>query len=297
MLPNVSNVTLGCDPEIMLLNSEGKLVSALSVLKGRKRKEESLPCGGTIMADNVLAEFTIPPATTKSEFTGNVRNALKGLQERVPTLRLFAIPSANFPASELRSAEAKKFGCDPDFNAWTCSRNEIDAFNAAKKPFRSAGAHVHIGHESIAENWDNKPRFVTVMDAVFGVAATFIDKFDDSALRRKLYGQAGAHRPKDYGIEYRVPSNFWVAKPALTELAYDLSHVALKVFLETGTQIVEAMSQEKVIRAINESDVDLATGLIKKVGTKYYGNKVVDRIFEASMSIEDREIEKNWKLS
>lgn len=290
------NVTMGCDPELMLIRNDGTLASALPILKGRKERAEPLPCGATVMADNVLAEFTIPPAKSSQEFVDNIRSALQGLKSMVPGLKLFAIPSANFPQSELKSDEAKKFGCDPDFDAWTCDVNEINTERAAKRAFRSAGGHIHIGHSHIADNWDNKPLFITVCDAIIGLAATIIDSHDDSRERRKLYGKAGAHRPKDYGVEYRTPSNFWITKPELTNLIYELSHRSLETFVSSGTTIVDKMGSKNIVKAINTSDQKVATDLLEKVGIEYLGKDLMRKIFSTQVSKEDRDVAVSWKL-
>ena len=44
--------------------------------------------------------------------------------------------------------------------------------------------------------------------------------WDSDTNRMKLYGAAGACRVKPYGVEYRVPSNKWLADEQLMKRAF-----------------------------------------------------------------------------
>jgi hypothetical protein len=48
-----------------------------------------------------------------------------------------------------------------------------------------------------------------------------------TALRRELYGKAGAFRPKPYGVEYRVLSNRWLNSEALIRWVYNQSQLGM----------------------------------------------------------------------
>ncbi|OYV41139.1 MAG: hypothetical protein B7Z80_02685 [Rhodospirillales bacterium 20-64-7] len=56
------------------------------------------------------------------------------------------------------------------------------------------------------------------MDYFLGIHSLLWDK---DGTRRKLYGKAGAFRPKPYGMEYRVLSNRWLDSPDLTRWVYN----------------------------------------------------------------------------
>jgi len=56
---------------------------------------------------------------------------------------------------------------------------------------------------------------------------------DKDTNRRKLYGKAGAFRPKSYGVEYRVLSNFWTFTEANRKKVWDGILLLVKD-LETG---------------------------------------------------------------
>lgn len=280
-----------------MLVRDGELVSSLTILQGRKHHAEPLPCGGTIMADNVMAEFTTIPQDHKNGFRQSIRESLTGLHNKVQAhgCSLFAIPSASFPKSELKSDEAKQFGCDPDYDAWTCKLNKFDERTAKRTTLRVAGAHVHVGHPIIRQLKD-KPPFVKVLDSIPGLASVIIDNHDDSKRRREMYGKAGAHRPKDYGVEYRVPSNFWVSKPILVDLMYDLFHASLETFSLTRERIVDEIGQETLVNTINSSDYTQAVELFKSVVVRYIGEGLTSRVLEASVSENDRNIAASWNL-
>ena len=55
---------LGCDPEVFLLNQQGKFVSSIDKVGGSKlitRQLEGMEKGFTVQEDNVALEFGIPP--------------------------------------------------------------------------------------------------------------------------------------------------------------------------------------------------------------------------------------------
>jgi hypothetical protein len=286
--------SIGCDPELMLIR-EGKLISALPIIRGRKRRQQRVR-GGTIMSDNVLAEFTIPPARTKKEFTAKIRTVLHSLKEVVgKDIQLVAIPSASFPQEELEDEEAKRFGCDPDFDAWSCSMNEISS-DAALKRFRCAGGHVHIGHPFIKDSDKARIEFTKMVDVFLGIPSILIDNHKDSLNRRSLYGKAGAHRPKKYGIEYRALSNFWISNPFLTGLVFNLSIKALEVYQKEGTRIVDEITEKEIVDIINKSKRKNAERIVKTYLSPRIGKRLTKQILDTSISVKDRNIEENWKL-
>jgi hypothetical protein len=80
---------------------------------------------------------------------------------------------------------------------------------------------------------------------------------DKGDLRKQLYGKAGAFRPKPYGAEYRVLSNFWVFDTKLTGWVYD----QLPRILLHGADPLDG----KTIQAcINNNDAKLAAKLVDK---------------------------------
>ena len=92
-----------------------------------------------------------------------------------------------------------------------------------KTNLRSGGGHIHVGAKSLVTDGPEPILFVYLMDLLLAVPFLWIDKDKTSAKRRKLYGQAGRYRVKDYGIEYRTLGNFWLNSPKLVALVYDLS--------------------------------------------------------------------------
>ena len=116
MLAN--SVTVGADPELFLVNTKtNKVISSIGIipgLKGEPYHSEDMPEGFGLEIDNILAEFNIPPATTKEAFINNIEY-MKGyidkfVKEKDPNLGIQCIASRNVSPDQLQSDEAKLFG-------------------------------------------------------------------------------------------------------------------------------------------------------------------------------------------
>lgn len=270
------NFRLGSDPELMLRHSMTKeLVSAIPVIQEGKGQGRPLDKTGmnSVLHDNVLVEFNTKPADNEEEFVQVMGDVLRGITKIVKPqgLELHLQASADFPAAELACEEAKIFGCDPDYNAWALAMNSVPA-GAAERPFRSAGGHLHIGMADGSEKLNailsddyGKVDVIKVLDIFCGVTSVFLDTDPTAPARRALYGGAGAHRPKEYGVEYRALGNWWLRSPNYTRLVYQLTRAALACLVGGGlTKLITAIGEDNVQAAINESKTALAKKIYKK---------------------------------
>lgn len=257
----MSLVTIGCDPELMIADKKsGALISAIGIIPGDKHSPHPLE-DGACLPDNVNFEFNTKPANTKEEFSQSILKVLKQTIPMIGAGKVFLVQaSADFPESELQHENAKAFGCDPDFDAWSVAINEVPA-GAANLPFRSAGGHIHVGFteksKELLEDFDGKLRVIRALDAILGISCVLLDKDPTSAARRKLYGRAGCHRPKPYGVEYRSPGNFWVNSPELAELMFELSEFAVQFCLDGKDEaLIGNIGRDILIETINDSKLN-----------------------------------------
>jgi hypothetical protein len=281
----------GADPELMLVTQEGHLTSAIPLVPGTKEEPHEVS-GGAVQVDNVMAEFNVNPSGTSGELKHNMREVLRELSAMVAPMRLVARASAEFPESELQDDAAKKFGCDPDFDAWTLLMNSIDG-TAALENFRSAGGHFHVGmKEETREMLDDpygKIEVVKMLDVFQGVVSVAIDHDKTAPKRRSLYGRAGSHRPKEYGVEYRALGNFWVQSPDLVQLMYELADRAVTLTLEEKSgEIIDAIGGDVVRRVINKSDKKGARGIVDDHLFKWLGSDIHQRIVSASGAVSPK---------
>lgn len=289
---------IGCDPELMLVDSSNKLKSCIPIVDGSKEAPKKVT-KGAVLADNVSFEFNVDPATSAEEFVKNIKTVLIASTKLIQkhNVKFVVRASANFPASELKDPAAQKFGCEPDFDAWTVSQNFIDD-SAASKSFRSAGGHIHIGSSKGSEfllDFEGKIRMVKCMDALVGIPSILIDKDSTSPARRELYGKAGCHRPKDYGVEYRALGNFWVRSPALTKLMYDLTNFAVQFCSEKKDDgLIKAIGSENIINTINKSNVKMAKEIYQEFLRPLYTEDINKQIENAIK--DDSDFYSSWGL-
>ena len=231
------SLSFGSDPEFMIRDRNGSLVSAIGRLPGTKTKKVDLGNGAVAFPDNVLVECNPVPGNSRREVVGNFSDCFNRLA-RVIRNHGVLVPqaSANYPAKELEHEDAKRFGCEAEYCGYELMQMTAPP-GADTSTFRSGGGHIHLGaakesypllapvkgDDRTDRDW-GRVRVIRMMDLFVGLPSIFIDHDPTSAARRKLYGKAGTHRPKEkYGVEYRSLGNFWLASPRLVELVYDLS--------------------------------------------------------------------------
>jgi hypothetical protein len=99
---------------------------------------------------------------------------------------------------------------------------------------------------------------VQALDLYLGLPSLLLDGDED---RRLLYGKAGAFRPKSYGVEYRVLSNFWVLNPELREYVFQQTERALKMLRRKEQKL--HINTIVVRNTINASDQNYAKKIIR----------------------------------
>jgi len=267
----------GADPELMVIGPDGTLTSAIPLIKGTKKKPQKVP-GGAVQRDNVMAEFNVEPSNTSDEFEHNIRVVLGSLAKLIRPNVLAVRAYAEFPETALDHPEARVFGCDPDFCAWP-NKDGILAMNTipshkALEPFRSAGGHFHIGFkkgtEEMLRDDFGKIEVVKMLDIFQGIPSVVLDPDQSAIERRSLYGTAGAHRPKEYGVEYRALGNFWLRSPELVHLMYELANRAVELTLNGESQaVIEQVGQKNVQDIINKSQPRKAKRVVMNILKRY----------------------------
>lgn len=280
--------TLGTDPEFFLKNKKGQVKSAIPHIKGNKLNPERLPNGGQVQHDNVAVEFATDAAEDVETFITNIRKAMVDVESMLPEdMKLNVMASASFPMEELDNEEALQFGCEPDYDAWTVAEN--DAPDCVDATLRSCGGHIHVGYKEGSGNeflleFDGKIKTVRAMDLFHGIISVILDTSEHSIKRRLLYGKAGAHRPKDYGIEYRSLSNFWLKHPILARLqAHLLDDVLHLIRHDKIDSLIESVGGDTIVNTINSGDVETANKIIKET--------LIPNMSEGTIALLDRSID------
>lgn len=218
------NILIGCDPEVFV-SKAGKYMSAYGMIPGTK-KEPFVVEDGALQVDGMALEFNTNPASTKEQFLHNVQSVFAKLQSMIPAEYKIEIkPAISFDADYLKEQpkEALELGCDPDFNAYT---GEANLPPDAASNMRTASGHIHIGWTKDADVTDvdhiyHCERLVKELDWYLALPSLWLDP---DTTRKMMYGKAGAYRPKPYGVEYRVLSNFWLRSPLAMQWVFDTVH-------------------------------------------------------------------------
>jgi hypothetical protein len=253
-------VLIGADPEIFVMNSQG-FTSAFNLVPGTKEKPHPVT-NGAIQVDGMALEFNIDPAKSRAEFIQYINSVMTQLNNRIPKgLHLEVVATADFTKKYLDSLPtiATELGCSPDFNAYAGGMANPSPDESVT--FRTAAGHLHFGwDDDISQDEYHKADCVAIVqlaDLLLGVPSVLLD---NDTRRRSLYGQAGAYRPKTYGLEYRTLSNFWLKSDELQGWAYDNSQLVFEKL--TDIELNQEL-RNKIQVCIDMSEKAIAKELIK----------------------------------
>lgn len=263
----LQNILIGADIEMFVSNDKGEIITAEPYIKGSKFRPFMWDTDYGIQLDNVMAEFTMPPAKDKDSFINSIKKSVEYIKSQIPqNYKVVGQPTAYLDRMELISESAQTFGCEPDYNAYSLSIQKVERKKA--NPFmRTAGGHIHVGYDNPTPFKGGKRLFkderqsiVKNMDALIGVPLILIEPDNE---RKILYGKAGSFRPKPYGLEYRTPSSYYV-EAGLEGWVFDQAVEA--------AQRVDDKSIAKYWKhcqhAIDNNDKALADYLINKLNIK-----------------------------
>lgn len=314
----MTKLSFGSDPEFMLVDQKRRYKSAIGIVNGGK--ENKVDLGDDVLAfyDNVLMELNIPVSWTKEGMIDSFQTAFKKASRLIYPLMIVPQASHMYPREECEHPEAKRFGCDQEFCAYQlCGLNPPECKEG--NTFRSGGGHIHLGYDKEeyplrypvlnkdTDQQDTTKRdwgrlwVIRMMDLFIGIPALLVDHDPTSVERRKLYGKAGTHRPKEYGFEYRPLSNFWLQSPKLANLVYDLSVFAVN-FVKEGNQMSLWKDEttcnydmDEMCQIINKSDVKKAKKYMEQIIKNHLPKKLYSDIFKLSEPTR-YDFYKEWNL-
>lgn len=265
----------GCDPELFVVDSSGKAVCPTFV-PGTKEAPFKVE-GGAVQRDGMAAEFNIDPVTNFEDFDANIKMVMKQLKGFLPSGHKFSIvPSVEFDPAVFDAApeDAKELGCSPDFDAWTGYKNSPPC--CSDKPFlRTASGHLHIGWRDEGAT-DTPQHMMNCRDLVKQLdwyLAAWSLKVDQDPTRRLLYGKAGAMRPKPYGVEYRVLSNFWIVDKSKRLLVWNrMQQAILDMRKNFAPDKFRTDWNDALVRSINTSELNPSIEQIASYPVKSIAN-------------------------
>lgn len=259
--------TIGADPELFLRHTTkpGRpFVSAHGLIPGTKKEPYKVQ-DGAIQVDGNAVEYNIDPCKTEDEFVARNASVLKTLSSMLPDYELVNRPYVDFNKNvwDKIPEEAKELGCDPDYNAYTGNQNpnpgELVRVSKGQSS-RTAAGHIHIGWTKDMDvgnpgHLEACKILIRELDLRLGVPSALLEYADLSAKRRILYGKAGAFRPKPYGVEYRVLSNFWVGNEELTRWIYQ---VCFETFVDLlkGRVLTRGITAQNINNVLRSSDIE-----------------------------------------
>jgi hypothetical protein len=256
------------DPEFFV-EQRGTIISSRGLLGGTKKKPTPLTYG-SVQEDNIMLEFNIIPAAERDEFLANIDNIWGEISGKLIEFdaTLSRDPEVEMDDRLAYLKEAQEFGCAPDYDAWRGCANEKPDLDGTRWRFAAGHIHTSVGRKM---SWDEQRNCAKWMDATVGVYCTL---YDHAVRRQPYYGTAGRFRPtkyaKDnYGIEYRVPSNFWVGT-GHAKFIFSLTKWAMEKGLtnEFHSSTVGIEEAEVLIPAtINDHDTERALYLFTRMMT------------------------------
>jgi len=228
------DTVFGTDPEMFIVDKSGNCVppAALKEDFGLDFVDEKtliLADDWKIIEDGAATEINIRPSNNLDTIFERINAAKNAATEFVKDgfgLNTLIRPTVLFNLDKYWKGRGEnfrdcvRFGCDPDLDIYSGEYSvEIDS---SKINERYGGGHIHmqapLNEPSLYE--DIFYHAARLMDILVGNTGVAIKRPDNSwtceeKSKLKYYGRPGRIRLQNYpdgnrGIEYRVPSNYWI---------------------------------------------------------------------------------------
>jgi len=227
------DTVFGTDPEVFIVNDGGWCIPPVALkedynldyLRAKTLLEDE---DWKIIEDGAATEINIAPSDNVSEIFDRLGRAYNAVQKLAESFKLKAVvyPTVPFDLKKYWQKRGEnfrdcvRFGCDPDLDIYSGEYSvETDS---SKIPERYGGGHIHmqapLNNPTLFEEiFYHATRLMDILVGNTGVAINrpSNDWVEAEKSRLKYYGRPGKIRLQDYGnnlrgIEYRVPSNFWI---------------------------------------------------------------------------------------
>ena len=184
----VEGITLGCDPELILVNRDGTIIPASGFLKK----------WGPVGYDGLLLELRPLPSTDEHTVAHNILGLLEQMRRAIPDKEIKAIAVSSYHGNARIT---------PKFTQYVKL---------------TAGFHLHYGLPRELLGYQKRfiaDQIVKTMDFYVGIPALVPEGKTDS-YRRSVpyveYGKPGTYRIDDRTLEYRVPGGILLRHPVWT---------------------------------------------------------------------------------
>ncbi len=234
----------GLDPELFLVKGASNYATSVHLIdfKGKTVKSDpENPVASMSKTDGFAVEFTNTPSGCRDYIVPSMAAGLRDFLKTWPEYSLSAKASMTLTGKSIKGRTPVgvcNYGCIPDTNAYTLMEKTAPGTKYHNQK-RYIGGHIHFGlhgfpeerkrsayidlHEPLykyGQDWMNVvgAAHALIWDAFVGVPmVAIIGEANDygEAVRRTYYGQAGSHRVKPYGVEYRVLSGTLMMSPFL----------------------------------------------------------------------------------
>ena len=261
---------IGQDTELFLKKAD-KFISAYGIIPGSKDRPYPVK-KGAVQVDGMALEINTIPTKNFDQFKNNINTVLSRLQDMIPAdCEMTVCPTAHFDLDYMNNQpiEAKMLGCDPDFNAYT---GEINSPPPMHPTMRTAAGHIHLGWTEGKDIEDPEhflecQEVVKQLDYFLGVPSLFHDSDQE---RRQMYGKAGSFRPKSYGVEYRVLSNYWILQEDFMREIFDNCKRAFSSFKAGSNTDLWYKNNRKYTaqQVINSGDIGRAMSIMKELSLR-----------------------------
>lgn len=240
---------IGTDPEFFI-QKDGRVISAIGVVGGSKKRPIELSNICSVHEDNVAMELNVCPAESEDELLGNVTLAIKeSLAHAGEGVSIHDKSLHRFDEASLDNPKARRSGCSGERDAVTGLKIPSPRLNRTND--RCVGGHIHVSIDDDMKNRKGYLRVVSMMDLFLGVPSVVLDEDRE---RRRLYGKSSSFRPKPYGLEYRVLSNFWLLKEEYIRWVFRNTEIAVESAKKMDVDMGLIHLSKSVIDTYNEHD-------------------------------------------